>query len=276
MRVLSGFVGAAVLGYLALVTLFYFQQNRFVYPAPQDLAVLPAGFEDVELATSDGLRLRAMYRQASGDKPTAIFFHGNGGSLSGSVAATERLANRGVGLLLVEYRGYGGNAGAPSEQGFYRDGRAAIAFMESRGVDHSDLVLIGNSIGGGTATQLATEIGPKALILISAFSSLPDVAAEKMGWLPVRLIARDNFANADKISAIRVPVLIQHGEADDLIPFDHAKTLAAAQPNAVLQPFPSAGHDLAFWPEAQSAQYIWLAALGAEPSVNAGAGNVSS
>ncbi len=120
------------------------------------------------------------------------------------------------------------------------------------------MVLVGNSLGSGVATQLATEMRPRALVLVSGFTSLPDVAAAKLPWLPVRLLVRDRFDNLAKIGAVAVPVLVLHGERDRIIPFAHAQTLADAAPDGTLIPFPEAGHELAYTAEAQLAIREWL------------------
>ncbi|WP_209348991.1 alpha/beta hydrolase [Pontixanthobacter sp. CEM42] len=263
MRWLIGAVSVAVIVYLAVAALLYFQQGRMIYPAPQDVVPLPEGFEEIALQTSDGLTLRSFYRSAEEGQPTAVYFHGNGGTLLGSAAATSRMGQKGYGLLLVEYRGYGGNEGEPSEGGFYKDGRAALAFLEAQGIRQDQTILIGNSIGSGTATQMATEIRPKALILASPFTSVPDVASAAVPWMPVRILVRDRFDNAAKLRDITVPVLVQHGSADTMIPPSHGETLADLAPTGTFQIFDGAGHDLIFDPEPQSAQYVWLTELDA-------------
>ncbi|MDN3646795.1 alpha/beta hydrolase [Pontixanthobacter aestiaquae] len=267
MRWLIGAVSVAVIAYLAVAALLYFQQGRMIYPAPQDVVPLPAGFEEVALETADGLTLRSFYKPADEGRPTAVYFHGNGGTLLGSAAATSRLGQKGYGLLLVEYRGYGGNAGEPSEAGFYQDGRAALAFLEARGVQQDQTILIGNSIGGGTATQMATEIQPKALILVAPFTSVPDVASAALPWVPVHLLVRDQFDNTAKMAKIDAPVLVQHGSADTMIPSVHGETLADMAPNGLFQSFDGAGHDLIFDPAPQSAQYVWLTEIDADLSL---------
>lgn len=263
MRPMIWIVIAAAMLYVAVAAIVYSQQDRLIYPAPQGIAPLPVGFDDISLKTADGLANRAWYRPAETGQSTAVYFHGNGGTLTGSAAATARLRQNGYGLLLIEYRGYGGNGGTPSEHGFYADGRAALAFLKERGVAESETVLIGNSIGGGTATQMAREITPKALILVAPFTSLPDVASATVPWLPVRLLMRDTFDNAAKVASVKAPVLVQHGSADTMIPMDHGRTLAGLAPSGTFQRFEGVGHDLIFYPEPQSAQYIWLAGLDA-------------
>lgn len=113
-----------------------------------------------------------------------MFFHGNGDSLAGAGTATKLLETRGYGLLLVEYRGYGGNPGKPSESGLYLDGRAAMAWLATQQTGPERIVLIGNSLGSGTAVQLAREGPVAALILISGFTSLADVVSDHYPWVP--------------------------------------------------------------------------------------------
>jgi len=261
MRWLAGLVAVAALFYVAAATLLYFQQGRLIYPAPQDIAKLPYGFREAELKTADGLTLRAVYSPARTGRPTVVYFHGNGGTLTGSAAATGHLVAQNYGALLVEYRGYGGNSGTPSEEGFYADGRAALRFLIAQGIAADQLILIGNSIGSGTATQLATEIQPKALILGAPFTSLPDAVADKVGWLPVSLLIRDRFDNAGKIAELEVPALIQHGQQDSLIAHSHGKRLAQLAPDATFENYSDAGHEVIFTPQARIAQVNWLSGL---------------
>ena len=237
--------------YLALAAALTLAQGRIVYPAPPGPGSEPAGFERVVYRTSDGLDLAAGYRAAAPGHPTILYFHGNGADWQSSVVATDRMVPQGYGVLAAEYRGYRGNPGRPSEQGLIRDGRAAVAWLAERGVAPSDTVVIGNSIGGGVATRVASEVQPAALILISPFSSLTELAREKAWWLPTGLMLRDRYDNAALLPQVRSPVLILHGDADDLIPLEHARRLARTRTGTELMVVRGAGHDLAWLPEAE-------------------------
>ena len=237
--------------YLALAAALTLAQGRIVYPAPPGPGSEPAGFERVVYRTSDGLDLAAGYRAAAPGHPTILYFHGNGADWQSSVVATDRMVPQGYGVLAAEYRGYRGNPGRPSEQGLIRDGRAAVAWLAERGVAPSDTVVIGNSIGGGVATRVASEVQPAALILISPFSSLTELAREKAWWLPTDLMLRDRYDNAALLPQVRSPVLILHGDADDLIPLEHARRLARTRTGTELMVVRGAGHDLAWLPEAE-------------------------
>lgn len=253
--------------YVAVLAVLFVFQSRFIYPAPQERAPLTPGYEEVELQTADGLTLRAFYREAADGLPTILYFHGNGGTLAGASVSNSAPAQAGIGVLLVEYRGYGGNPGEPSEPGFYDDGAAALHWLEQRGVTPAQTIVTGNSIGGGVATRIAlgmSEAGdpPRALILVAPFTSLPDAASDKLWWLPVRLLVSESYDNAGRLERLgEMPVLIQHGSADTLIADSHGRELAEIAPGAEFQSFEGSGHALSFEPRSQAARRDWILAL---------------
>jgi fermentation-respiration switch protein FrsA (DUF1100 family) len=255
-----GLLVAIAAGYLALVALLALNQGRLVYPVPPAQEV-PPGFASVTLHTADGLVLDAGYRPARAGLPTVLLFHGNGMVWPDGRHVTELLAARGYGLLLAEYRGYNGNPGSPSEQGLYRDARAALAFLEGKGIARSDVVLIGLSVGSGPAVQLAVENEVRALLLVSPLASLPATAAAAYPWLPVRLLLRDRYDNLAKLPRVAAPVLILHGDDDELIPLDHAGRLARANPRAEFVTLPGRGHNMAADPLVQQLQLAFLERL---------------
>ncbi|WP_394730356.1 alpha/beta hydrolase [Altererythrobacter sp. GH1-8] len=252
------FLATATIAYAIMVAILWAMQDNFIYPAPQYTVDPPPGFEVVMLETSDGLSLRSFARPAADARPTVVYFHGNGGTLRGAVFATQLLAEAGYGLLLVEYRGYGGNPGRPSEQGFYRDGRAAMGWLEQRGIAPSSTIIIGNSIGGGTAVQMASEYSPRAVLLTAPFLSLPDVAQDALPFVPTQLLMRDRFDNAGKIADLTMPVFIMHGTADDVVPFEQGERLARLAADAKFHRAQGAGHALSFTEQGQRAQLEWL------------------
>jgi fermentation-respiration switch protein FrsA (DUF1100 family) len=144
----------------------------------------------------------------------------------------------GYATLIIDYRGYGKSSGTPGEEGTYRDGEAAwLHLMETRKLRPQDVVLFGESLGGGIATWLALQQPARALVLASTFTSVPDLGAQVYPWLPVRLLARIDYANLERIRQITVPVLIAHSRNDDIIPFSHGQALfeAAHEPKQLLE-----------------------------------------
>lgn len=258
---IRAFLIGAVALYLIVAMLAWWQQDRLLYPAPPASATIPSGVESVIYRTSDGLDLRAGYRRAQSGKPTILYFHGNGADWQSSVRATDLLVTRGYGLLAAEYRGYSGNPGKPSEHGFYRDGRAAVAFLADRGVASRDIVIVGNSIGSGTAVQMASEVEAKALVLISPFANLQQLVRDKISWLPTNLLLRDTYDNVGKIGSLGESVAILHGADDQLIPIAHSRQLQAEQPTAKFVEIRGVGHELAWQPAAQEAMLEFLRSL---------------
>ncbi len=260
-RLAIGIGAGALFAYAVVLGGLYVAQDSLLYPAPQQAAPVPEGYRQIQFSTADGLRLSALFRPPAADRRTVVFFHGNGDSWQGGAMANRLIAAAGHGVLLVEYPGYGSNPGQPGEQAFYATGRAALGWLKAQGIGAQQVVLVGNSIGSGTATQLARELRPAGLAIVSGFTSLPDVVAEKIWWAPARLIVRDRYDNRGKLPAIAVPVLVLHGTADTMTGPDHARALAGATPRARLVLVPGFGHELAYRDEAQRILLDWIAGL---------------
>lgn len=220
---------------LVVGTLHVFQRRILFVPGttPPDRA--EAGVPDmreVDLRTVDGLRIRSWYRPATPGLPTLIYFQGNAGTMAGRGFKARPLMDHGYGLLMVGYRGYGGNPGHPSEAGLIEDGRAALAFLAGDGVGIADTVLYGESLGSGVAVALAAEApeggAPGAIILEAPFTSIVELAAARYWFAPVRLLLKDRFETLSIISRVHAPTLILHGERDGLIDVDHARRLHEA------------------------------------------------
>jgi uncharacterized protein len=238
-----GWAVLAIAGlYIVLLAAMYLAQRSLIFPAPKTFPAVPAGYQRVTFQTADELDLAGIWRAPRPGRPVVLFFHGNGDSWSGGATAMSGLAKAGYGVFLPEYRGYGGNPGKPTEQGLYLDSRAALAWLKAGGFAPGQVLLVGNSIGGGLATQLAIETKPAALILVA-------------------LLIRDHFDNGAKINQVAAPILILHGTADGLIPHSHSERLAQINPRAKLVLVPGVGHELAYGPQAQLAELDWLAGL---------------
>lgn len=248
--------------YAGLAAIIYFQQGKFIFPAPQKAYPPAPGYEQVTLETEDGLKLAAHWRAPDEGRPSVVHFHGNGGSLLGSAAENALFAAEGYGVLLVEYRGYGGNPGTPSEAGFLHDGRAAMAFLRARAIPTARTIIKGHSIGTGTAVNMALEHEAGALILVAPFTSVTDLTARMMPIFPMRLLIRSAFDNAAKAPRLDRPTLVQHGTHDAVIPQAHGQALSAAIAGSTYQTIAGADHDLTVDPTVQARQLAWLAKLG--------------
>ena len=234
--------------YLAMVVWMYFAQRSLMYfPNTETPDLVLAGYSDmavVTTSTEDGLELFGWYKAALPGQPTIVYFHGNAGNLFNHSRIARPLIEAGYGVLLVEYRGYGGNAGSPTEDGLYADGRAAIEFLKAQGLAEKDMVLFGQSLGTGIAVKMAAEIEVRALILQSPYTSIADVAQSIYWYMPVKLLVKDRFDSQSIIGGITTPVLIFYGEEDRIIPakFSIALYGAANEPKS-LESIANAGHN---------------------------------
>jgi uncharacterized protein len=258
LRILRKVIAAASVFLIATTAILYFGQRQMIYAPQGKMAAPPAEYMFVETKTSDGLTLRAAYRLAQESKRTLLFFHGNGDSIAGADAATRMLTDAGYGALLVEYRGYGGNPGSPSEEGIYLDGEAAIKWLAGKGIAPDQIVIIGNSIGSGPATEMALRHRPAGLVLVSGFASLPFVVSDIRPFIPANILVKDRYENEAKLGRIKTPILIVHGEADTLVTPINAERLAKAAPGETRVMVAGKGHELAYYPEGQQPILDWL------------------
>ncbi|MDE0385288.1 MAG: alpha/beta hydrolase [Defluviicoccus sp.] len=244
------YLTAAVVGYALLTGGLYLGQRRLLYfpdRAPPDLALAGLdGMEPAALATDDGLSLLAWYAPARGTgKATLVYFHGNAGHIGHRAGKVRPYLDAGHGMLLVSWRGYGGNDGSPTEDGLYRDGRAAFAFLDRLGVASETTVVYGESLGSGVAVQMARERRVAGVVLESPYTSIPSVAAHHYWYLPAAWLVRDRFDSLSKIGGIGAPLLVLHGERDRVVPVEFGRELfAAAREPKTWRGFAQAGHDL--------------------------------
>ena len=246
---------AAVYGlsaYAVFVAAMYALQRSLMYfPARSLSTPARAGVPEmtpVTLRAADGLELAAWYGAPRDDggsaRPVIVYFHGNGGGIAARGSRVRPYLDRGFGVLLVEYRGYSGNPGSPSEQGLYADGRAALAFVQSEGLPLDRVVLFGESLGSGVAVRMATEFDVGAVVLEAPFSSAVDVAAGAYWFLPARWLMKDRFDSISRIGEVRAPLFMVHGERDRIVPVRLGRKLFAAanDPKEAVY-LPDAGHD---------------------------------
>ena len=244
------YLTAAVVGYALLTGGLFLGQRRLLYfpdRAPPDLALASLdGMAPAQLATDDGLSLLAWYAPARGtNKATLVYFHGNAGHIGHRAGKVRPYLDAGHGVLLVSWRGYGGNDGSPTEDGLYRDGRAAFAFLDRLGVASETTVVYGESLGSGVAVQMARERRVGGVVLESPYTSIPAVAAHHYWYLPAAWLVRDRFDSLSKIGEIGAPLLVLHGERDRVVPVEFGRELfAAAREPKTWRGFAQAGHDL--------------------------------
>ncbi len=218
---------------VASLTAVWLLQRRLIYfpdtVVPSIGSELP-GAQEIRLRTADGLVLGAWYVAPTGaDRGITVLVRpGTAGSRALRAPLARRLAAKGFAVLLLDYRGYGGNPGSPSENGLIADARAARAYLAGHGVPADRLIYFGESLGAAVATRLATEQPPGGLVLRSPFTCLADVGSRHYPLLPVRMLLRDRFPVTELIGQVRVPTTVVYGSADMIVPPEQSAAVAAA------------------------------------------------
>lgn len=232
-RLLVGALAVAVLGYIgACAYLFLVQRDYLYHPVAPGSAVPPGDGPPIEaltITTADGERLVAWHLQAEAGRPTILFFNGNAAGLAVQEGRWRRIADQGVGFLVIAYRGYEGSTGTPTEEGLRQDAEAAYGWLSAR-VPPEDIVIHGFSLGSGVAVRLASEHPARALILEAPYTATTDVAALSVPWAPVHWLMRDQYRSRDRIGGVDMPVLILHGDQDRVIPFEQGERLFQLAP----------------------------------------------
>lgn len=197
---------------------------------PSELADKKIPFEDVEFESADKTKLHGWFVDHPNPVAVALFCHGNAGNIASRAGSLMTLNQRhGLAVMTFDYRGYGKSEGQPTEAGLLADARAARAWLAKRtGVPEQEIVLMGRSLGGAVAVDLAAQDGARGLVLASTFPSLPAVANDKFPLLPTSLLMTQRFESLTKIKNYRGPLLQSHGDADELIPIDQGRMLFAA------------------------------------------------
>jgi uncharacterized protein len=206
-------------------SLVYFPDTSQVPPAAE---VLP-GARDVVLQTEDGLELGAWLVPAErgSDRELAVLYApGNGGNRAGRAGLAQELSHRGFTVLLMDYRGYGGNPGSPDEDGLAADALAAAGALEEEGFAPERTIYLGESLGTGVVAALASRRPPAGVVLRSPFTDLADVGAHHYPWLPVRLLLHDRFPVVDHVRDSAVPVTVIRAARDSVIPADLSHRVA--------------------------------------------------
>jgi fermentation-respiration switch protein FrsA (DUF1100 family) len=247
MSILTWSLAALGFAYVSMVVglavfqrgLQYFPDRRLVHLAQTGMR----GGEELRLATEDGETLVAWLFPAKDGLPLILYFHGNAGALVDRVPRFRMFTARGYGLLAVSYRGYGGSTGSPTQIGLMHDGEAAYREACARGYDGDRIVIMGASLGTGVAIALAATHEAAALVLEAPYLSALDVASAHYPFFPVRWLMLDRFRSDLAIPDVHVPVLMVHGEEDDVIPISSARRLfeLANEPKTFVS-VPGGGH----------------------------------
>ena len=215
----------------AMESRFVFFPGKRVEETPRDRGLV---YEEIYFKTTDGLRLNGWWIPGTGSPLTLLWFHGNGGNISHRLDnITLRHDLLGTNIFIFDYREYGRSEGRASEEGTYRDGDAAIQYLHGRkDIDPTKIVFLGESLGSAVAVEMATRHGCAALVLESPFLSIPEMAKVSLPFLPISSLLQTKYDTLSKIGQVGAPLLIVHGENDEIVPFQHGQRLfeAAKEP----------------------------------------------
>ena len=240
-------------------------KSRIFQPEDEipDPATAPFAVETVTIATADGLALNSWWHPPESGRAVVLYLHGNADHVGNYGRGARPLAEAGYGVLMLDYRGYGGNPGRPSDEGLVADGRAALDWLEARGYPAATIVLYGYSLGTGVAVPLAAEREVAGVILAAPFASIAEMGyATYPRWF-VDLLLADRFDSILHITDVDEPVLILHGDRDRTVPPRQSALLAAAGgSNIRRQVIKEAGHGWElFEPRGNAAILDFLARL---------------
>jgi len=211
-----------------LISTYIFQRNLLYHPKENNYFgdPLTVEIEKVKINTQDRIELLSWYHKKNlNDYKTILFLHGNAGSLENRIHKINHFKDLNVNFLLISWRGFNGNKGKPTEKGLYEDAKSAVAWLKSKGINENNIIIYGESLGTGVATEIAQNENFAGIILESPFTSMIDAGKNKYPYLPVRLLLKDKYESNKKIKNIKSPILIMHGKVDTIVPFDMGKKM---------------------------------------------------
>lgn len=233
------YAAVAIAAFIAQRKLMYFPDGARVPPSNYGLI----GVEERVLDTPDGARLVGWYGRAAPGRPTILYFHGNAGNLANRSERVRKYTARGFGIFMPSYRGYSGSTGSPTERANVADAKLAYEALRKDGVGPEEIILYGESLGSGVAVQVAAEKPVGGVVLDAPYTSIVDVAAGAYPFLPVRPFMFDRYETVRHLRDVKAPLLVVHGEQDEVIPVDMGRAVyAAANGPKEIVTFPGARH----------------------------------
>ena len=217
-----------IIYFLIVISTYIFQRSLLYHPSENNYTgdQLLVSIEKVKIKTQDNIELISWYHKKNiNDYKTLVFLHGNAGSLQNRIHKINHFKNMNINFLLVAWRGFNGNEGSPTEKGLYEDANSAIRWLEKKGVDEKNIIIYGESLGTGIATEIAQHRKFAGVILESPFTSMIEAGYDKYPFLPVRLLLKDKYESYKKIKNIKVPILVMHGKMDNVVPFHMGKKM---------------------------------------------------
>jgi fermentation-respiration switch protein FrsA (DUF1100 family) len=215
-------VSSVVLAYFLIILFVYFYQRNLLYHPSENNYLndkITFNYEEIFIETDKNINLKSWFIKKDLNRfKTILIFHGNAGNLFNRVYKLNELNKLDVNILLISWRGFSGNKGKPTEKNLYHDAEEAIKWLNNRGAISKNIILYGESLGTGVATELGTSNAFGGIILESPFTSIANAAKIYYPYLPVNTILKDRYDSIGKIKNITTPILIMHGRKDNIVP----------------------------------------------------------
>ena len=225
---LSIIIASSLIYLIVLVFLFFFQRSLLYHPNVNNYFndKLKVDIEEVQIKTSDNINLLGWFHKKDLNRfKTVVYFHGNAGKLENRIHKLNHFKDIDVNFLIISWRGFSGNSGKPTEKGLYEDGKSTIDWLKNIGLSDKDIVIYGESLGTGIATHIAQNRKFAGLVLETPFTSMVDAAKDVYPYIPVGILLKDRYENEKKIKHINIPILVMHGQADQIVPFKMGKKI---------------------------------------------------
>ena len=222
-------LSSLVVAYFVVLTFVYFYQRNLLYhPSENNYQndKIQFNYDEIFIKVDEEIKLKSWLIKKDFKKfKTLVIFHGNAGHLSNRIYKLNELYKLDINILLISWRGFSGNKGSPTEQNLYKDAKAAIKWLNEQKINNNQIILYGESLGSGVAVELGKKNNFNSIILESPFTSIENSAKIYYPYLPVRLLLKERYDSISKIKMINTPILIMHGEKDDVVPFSMGKEL---------------------------------------------------
>jgi len=215
-------ISSIFLAYIVIILFVYFYQRSLLYNPIENNYLndkISFNYREIFIETDKNIKLKSWFMEKDLKKfKTILFFHGNAGNLFNRVYKLNELNKLDLNILIISWRGFSGNEGKPTEKNLYHDAKEAVKWLNNRGIDSNNIILYGESLGTGVATELGRRNIFGGIILESPFTSIAKVAKIYYPYLPINIILKDRYNSIEKIQSINIPVLIMHGKKDNIVP----------------------------------------------------------
>ena len=223
MKYLYSALSSVILAYIIIVLFTYFYQRKLLYHPSENNYIgdeIKFKYKEVFIEVDKDIKLKSWFLEKDTKKnKTILYFHGNAGDLTNRVHKLNELSKLNINILLISWRGFSGNPGKPTEKNLYNDARKSVEWLNKTGIENKNIILYGESLGTGVATELGQDNSFSGIVLESPFTSVADAAKIYYPYLPVDLLIKDRYDSLKKIKNINTPILVMHGKKDDVVPF---------------------------------------------------------